>query len=283
MDISDRLFTLLYDTVKACAEQISWLLGALFLIGIALHYVSKLRNRAFANSVGQNAELYITGWIGVPVHEMAHAIFCFIFRHKITEAKFLSPSEDGTLGYVKHEFDPKNSYHKIGNFFIGIAPMLFGSVVIYALLGVLLPQYLPEEQSGSIAATGWGIFKNFFNAENLGNWRFWVFLYLSLGIASHMKLSAADFKGAVSGFITLLCLVFLVNLTANSVIALGLKGLSVSGWLTAKVDVLLSLFYSIMLYALVISLAYLLLSYLLLGIVRLLFKKSNSTDTPQSS
>jgi len=279
MDFSDKLFILLYNTLKACLDQILWLWGALFLIGFAIFFVSKLKDRAFSQSIGQKAELFLTGWIGTPVHEMGHAVFCVLFRHKITEAKFFAPAEDGTLGYVKHEYNIKSTYQNIGNFFIGIAPMLFGATVIYALLGILLPQYLPEELSGSIAGTGWEIFRNFFRIENFSNWKFWLFLYLSMGISSHMKLSAADFKGAASGFITLLCLIFFVNFIANIFLTFGLKDLAVAGWLATKADVLLALFYSIMLYALAMSVIYLLFAYLLLMVSKI-FK---STDNPQSS
>jgi hypothetical protein len=284
-NISDKLFILFYNTLQACFEQIIWLWGVLFLIGFALHFVSKYRDRAFAASIGSKFELFFTGWIGTPVHEMGHAIFCVIFRHKITEAKFFSPSEDGTCGYIKHEYNPKSSYQKIGNFFIGTAPMLFGSVVIYALLGLLLPQSLPQELNGSIAETGWEIFKNIFNSGNFGNWRFWVFIYLSFGIASCMKLSAPDFNGAISGFLTLLCLIFLVNLIACFALDFGLKSLTVSYWLTIKMNILLSLFYSIMLYALAISVIYLVLSYLLLAVAKLLrlSKKQSSSDIPDNS
>jgi hypothetical protein len=254
----------------------------LFLVGFALHFVSKYRDNAFAASVGSKFELFLTGWIGTPVHEMGHAVFCFIFRHKITEAKFFSPSKDGTLGYVKHEYNPKSSYQKIGNFFIGAAPMLFGSVVIYALLGILLPQHLPQELNGSISETGWEIFKNLFSTDNFNNWKFWVFIYLSFGIASHMKLSILDFKGAVNGFITLLCLIFLVNLIACFTLDLGLKGLVGMNWITIKMNILLSLFYSIMLYALVISVIYLLFSYLLFAVARP-FRKRSSADIPDNS
>ncbi|GBU25488.1 hypothetical protein R83H12_02131 [Fibrobacteria bacterium R8-3-H12] len=273
MELSDRLFILLYNTLKACFEQILWLWGAFFLIGFALYFISNLRDKAFAASIGHKAELFLTGWIGVPVHEMGHAVFCFIFRHKITEAKFFSPKEDGTMGYVRHEFNPKSTYQKIGNFFIGIAPMLFGAVVIYALLGILLPEYLPEELSGSIAETGWEIFKNFFSFSNFSNLRFWVFIYLSLGIASHLKLSVQDFKGASSGFATLLALIFLINLIANMFLDFGLKSISVSHWFTTQINVLLALFYSIMLYALVLSVLYLLFSYVVLGVATLLRSK----------
>jgi hypothetical protein len=201
---------------------------------------------------------------------MGHAVFCVLFRHKITEAKFFSPSEDGTLGYVKHEYNPNSSYQKIGNFFIGMAPMLFGAILIYALLGILLPEYLPQELSGGIAQTGLEIFKNFFKVENFNDWRFWVFIYLSFGISSHMTLSLQDFKGAASGFVTFLCLIFLVNLIACSVWAFGLKELSISEWLVVKISVFLSLFYSIMLYALAISTIYLGFSYLVLAIYKVL-------------
>jgi hypothetical protein len=257
MNFSDKLLILLYNTVGACLEQIAWLFGPLFLIGFAMHWISELRGKALAESVGNKLDLYLTGWIGVPAHEMGHAIFCFIFRHKITDAKFFTPTEDGNLGHIKHEFNPKSSYQKIGNLFIGIAPMLFGATVIYALLGILLPQFLPEELSGSIAKTGWEIFKYFFSADNLSNWRFWIFIYLSFAIAAHMKLSVADLKGASSGFITLLCLIFLVNLVANIFFNFGLEELAASHWLVTKMNLLLALFYSIMLYALTLSLIYL--------------------------
>jgi len=278
MDFSDRLFFLLYNTLKACFAQILWLWGAFFLIGFALYFISNLRSKAFAASIGHKAELFLTGWIGIPVHEMGHAVFCFIFRHKITEAKFFSPKEDGTMGFVKHEFNPKSSYQKIGNFFIGIAPMLFGTVVIYALLGILFPEYLPEELTGSIAGTSWGIFRNFFRFASFSDLRFWIFIYLSLGIASHMKLSVQDFKGATSGFITLLALIFLINLIANIFFDFGLKSISVSQWFTTQVNVLLSLLYSIMLYALVLSVLYLLFSYAVLGVAKVVKKNLNKTQ-----
>jgi hypothetical protein len=274
-NISDRLIILFYNTLGACFEQVLWLFGPLFLIGYVLHWVSKLRDKALAASVGSRIGMYLTGWIGIPVHEMGHAIFCFIFRHKITEIKFFSLSEDETLGYVKHEYNPKNSYQKIGNFFIGIAPMLFGAIVIYAALGILLPQYLPEELSGSIAKTGWEIFKNFFSANNLNDWRFWIFIYISLAVSCHMKLSTADLKGTSSGLITILCLMFLINLIANAVFNFGLEGLPASHWLVNKMNLILSLFYSIMLYALVLSLIYLAPVYLLFGASKLIRKISS--------
>ena len=262
MDISDRLFILLYNTLGACLEQILYLLGPLFLIGFALHFVSEFRSRAFAASIGSKAELFLTGWIGIPVHEMGHAVFCIIFRHKITEAKFFSPEEDGTMGYVRHEYNPKSTYQKIGNFFIGIAPMLFGTLVIYVLFRILLFQSQELNGSGEFL-------KNFLysltNDGSFGSWRFWVFIYLSFGIASHMKLSTQDFKGAIGGLITLLCLIFLINLIANIIFTSNPELGFSDGFKRLH-----SLFTLIMLYALAISVIYMMFSYLLLGITNFL-------------
>jgi len=48
--------------------------------------------------------------------------------------------------------------------------------------------------------------------ENFNKWQFWLFLYLTISIASHMQLSPSDLKGALSGFITIVLMVFLVNM-----------------------------------------------------------------------
>jgi hypothetical protein len=266
MEITDKLYALFYHAIVASFEQILWLFGPLFLIGFALYWVSKLRNKALTQSIGGKACLFLTGWVGTPVHEAGQAIFCLIFRHKITEIKFFSSQKDGTTGYIKHEYNPKSLYQKIGNFFIGIAPMFFGALVIYALLWIFLPGCVPKEMGEGIGITGLKILKNIFNSNNFGNWRFWVFFYLSLSVASHAALSTSDLKGTVPSFLILLCLIFLVNLTAKAFLNYGLESLSFTPWFTWKTDIMLSLFYSIMLYALAISVLYLVFSYLLFWI-----------------
>jgi len=274
MEIIDKLYYLLCHTLIASFKQIIWLFGPLFLIGFALYGISRLRNKVLAESVGSKAVLFLTGWIGIPVHEAGHALFCLIFRHKITEIKFFSPQEDGTMGYVKHEFNSKNFYQKIGNFFIGIAPMLFGAAMIYALLWIFLPECLPKELGEGIGITGLEILKNILNSDNLGSWRFWVFFYLSLCVASHATLSVQDFKGAVPSFLIMLFLIFLVNLVANIFLSNGLGSVSFTNWFSEKTDILLSFFYSVMIYALAVSIIYLIFSYLLFLISKPFKRKS---------
>ena len=123
--------------------QIVFTVGLIVLFGFLL----ALCNRRFYANFGNysRAVCYITGAVGTPVHECAHALFCVIFGHKINEIKlFQVNSEDGTLGYVKHSYNPKNIYHKIGNFFIGIAPIIVISAILY-LLALLIMTVLVVE------------------------------------------------------------------------------------------------------------------------------------------
>jgi len=275
MDITDRLYVLFYYAIVASLQQIIWLFGPLFLIGFALYWVSKMRNKALTGSIGGRAFQFLTGWIGNPVHEAGQALFCLIFRHKITEIKFFSSQKDGTAAHIKHEYNPKSLYQRIGNFFIGIAPMFFGAAVIYILLWIFLPECVPQDVGRGIGITGLEILKKIFNPNNFGSWRFWVFFYLSLSIASHAALSTQDLKGTVPSFFILLGLIFVINLVARAFLNYGLESISLTGWFTVKTDVMLSLFYSLMLYALVISVLYLIFSYLLYGISGL-FKRKKS-------
>ena len=119
--------------------QMVFTLGFVFLFG----KVIALCNGAFYRNFGSKgrAVCYATGFIGTPVHEASHALMCLIFGHKIVEIKFFQPnSSDGTLGYVRHSYNPKNIYQKVGCLFIGIAPVLVGALILAGLLYLLLPE-----------------------------------------------------------------------------------------------------------------------------------------------
>lgn len=81
------------------------------------------------------------GLIGTPVHEGAHALACLLFGHRIVEVRLFSlDPDDGVLGYVRHSYNPKSFYQRLGNFFIGTAPI----VVISLLLAFVAYLVLPE-------------------------------------------------------------------------------------------------------------------------------------------
>ena len=167
------------------------LIGVLPWIAVALvmQLLSNSIRKSLAKIFGIQGYIYLTA-PGVMIHEIGHAIFCLIFRHKIVEMKLFSPEEDGTLGYVNHSYNPNSFYQRIGNFFIGTGPIWFG-VAVLCLISWLL---LPDEMQIS----------DFFSLNFWRRWQSYIWLYLALTIASHITLSPPDLAGSVDGGIAIM-------------------------------------------------------------------------------
>ena len=167
------------------------LIGVLPWLAVALvmQLLSNSIRKSLAKIFGIQGDIYLTA-PGVMLHEIGHAVFCLIFRHKIVEMKLFSPEEDGTLGYVNHSYNPNSFYQRIGNFFIGTGPIWFG-VAVLSLISWLL---LPNEMQIS----------DFFSLNFWGRWQSYIWLYLALTISSHITLSPPDLAGSVDGGIAIM-------------------------------------------------------------------------------
>ncbi len=191
------------------ALQMLFTVGFVFLFGKAV----ALCNSKFYSNFGRRGRTvcYVTGFIGTPVHECSHALMCIIFGHKIKEIKFFAfDSSDGVLGYVRHTYNRKSLYQRIGNLFIGVAPVVVGALILAGLLYLLLPDLFSkvwEELSkvnfltdiGGSFGHMWQAFAGMFSY--MGTWQFWVFALIGSLIALHMTLSRADISGALSGLV----------------------------------------------------------------------------------
>ena len=167
------------------------LIGVLPWIAVALvmQLLSNSIRKSLAKIFGIQGYIYLTA-PGVMIHEIGHAIFCLIFRHKIVEMKLFSPEEDGTLGYVNHSYNPNSFYQRIGNFFIGTGPIWFGVAVLCLISWLLLPNAMQ--------------ISDFFSLNFWGRWQSYIWLYLALTISSHITLSPPDLAGSVDGGIVIL-------------------------------------------------------------------------------
>ena len=97
----DSILEFIGNVVVLTLSQLVWLLGVIFVFGLLLYLFARFTRTAYVKSAGAKFDIIFTGWIGTPIHELGHAAFCVLFRHKITEMKLYNPNPtDNTLGYV---------------------------------------------------------------------------------------------------------------------------------------------------------------------------------------
>jgi hypothetical protein len=217
------------DLIVATAGQMASLFAGVFVFGLLINFFSQLTFKSLEKSFGSRG-VYLVAWLGTPIHELGHAFFCLIFLHKIVDIKFFKPDPvTGTLGYVYHTWNKKNPWHILGNFFIGIGPVVLGCAVLFAVFYFLIPgssrvwDLILTKSNGidsySIGSylevwqgSGLALIKLIFTAENLTGWRFWVFIYLAICVSSNIRLSLSDVKHALTGLGCIVLPFLLINL-----------------------------------------------------------------------
>ncbi len=125
------------QTVFALSQEMSSLFMILVFLFVLLVLYGLIK-RLYLKSSTNTFLLRLFGTIGVPIHELSHLLFCVVFGHKITGFCLYNFKATGNLGYVKHSYNPKNFWHQIGRFFIGMAPLLGGVLFILAITEALL-------------------------------------------------------------------------------------------------------------------------------------------------
>ncbi|MCF8275026.1 MAG: hypothetical protein K9I95_14470 [Flavobacteriaceae bacterium] len=256
----------LWEALLMTGLQIFILIGPGIILAFIMNFIASLTEKGAYRIMGSKLYLYTFGWLGTAIHEIGHAIFCIIFGHKITEMKLFSiDTYSGTLGHVNHSYNPDSFYQQIGNFFIGIGPILFGSFVIYYLSRYLLgADIFISSKINSIDYTSFSSFesifvflKNVFNntisllgiifsLDNFSNWKFYLFLYLAFSIGSSITLSKADIEGASGGFGVLVASLFLLNIAT-------LWATNFFTELFISVSQSYSSFYSVMLFVIILN------------------------------
>lgn len=212
--------------IKTCLDTI-YMTGMIIFVGFILGFLRNHSIENFQRSFGWKA-IATTAIIGVPIHELSHAIICVFFRHKISKLVLLQKKdENGVLGYVNHAYNPNSIYQQTGNFFIGIAPIFGGISAIIALMYTIIPKTYNQFISisminvnitkiNSVSLNGIlnsyiDLIKIIFSATNFSNPYFILFLFLAICISSHISLSSADIKGASKGLIVIFFIVLVLN------------------------------------------------------------------------
>lgn len=274
------------------------LFGNIIIFGFILYFLASMTRRIFAKTLGAKTELYITGWIGTPIHELSHALFCIIFNHQINDIKLFTTKSD-TIGYVLHSYDSRSWYQQIGNFFIGVGPIIIGALIVYFLFLLLAPELKEnifsvnidyDKSAGilnmiysgisnifiSILNIFSNIVRNIFASRSYKNIGFWIFIYLSISIASHMELSPADISHAWKGMLV----IFAVSLIFNTFLLIIkiIFNLEIPENLLLFIDKALNIYSSILIFSCIISLFNFLISYMILTPIN--FVKNRSLINP---
>ena len=193
-----------------------------FTVGFIMLYggLISLCNRCFYDACGDTAFgiVRVTGYIGTPVHELSHALMCVLFGHTVKKISMFGDSRRSrTLGYVEHTYYRGNLYHQIGNFFIGISPVLAGGLVILLLVRVLTPDiyfgmrtetahigaaFSAGFDGGAVLSLLGGVgsmLGALFSPRNFLSWRWWLCMVISFSIAIHMEVSRSDILSGLRG------------------------------------------------------------------------------------
>lgn len=266
------------NLLKISLINLFYLIGGFVGFGLLFDRIERINNNLICSTFGR-AGIIITGFIGTVVHELSHLIMCLIFRHKITEVSLFRPISgqlDGVLGYVGHSYNKNSLYQSMGNFFIGIAPLIGGTVVIVFLFKLLLPSmykevianisindYIKHINNFELITT-FKIFindilfviKKMFWNKDMFSFNYIVFLFAMYSISTHMSLSNADLKGSLSG----IAIIFILITTTTLLLSLlGVENLIISSFLI-KYNIFIMLFMLIGLFFLLITLG---ISYIL--------------------
>lgn len=198
----------------------------IIIFGLAL----RLINRESFKNMSQSSAKWIyrlCAYIGIPIHEFCHFIMAVLFGTTITEIVWYDPNwtdeDEDSIGHVTYATNPDSLLHHIGHFFIGIAPMIGGCVIIYLLMRFILPNtcnslcYLEFKNFNVIQ-----IFTDFFNcinnnimlifSNNDGIIRTFIFFVFAFSICIYMDVSLADIKIAKEGIVMVEIFLFILSI-----------------------------------------------------------------------
>lgn len=226
-----NILTFIFHMLWLSLIETLYIVGVFLAIGLLLGLMEKKTNTFLISAFGRRG-IWITAWIGTPIHEIGHLIQCIIWRHKVTKVKLLQlSSPDGVLGYVKHAYNPKSIYQQVGNFFIGIGPIISGIGFLVLAMYFLVPdafatfasqiqhnQVVEKMNENVLATIGdavLAISKSLFTIDNFTNLAFWVFLILSVCVSSHIALSKADIQNSLHGVAVIFSVLALINVVAS--------------------------------------------------------------------
>ncbi len=266
-----KIWNYLLDAGIATLAQLLVLLGPLLVLALLMNFFARKNESLSYKVLGQEVYLYVFGWLGTSVHELGHAIFAILFAHKVSEIKLFTPGSGKSLGHVKHSYTKGNPYQTLGDFFIGLGPVLFGTLLLWLVTLLLFDlnifriaekhevvynfKVFESFESAKTAAISIskGVWESFNTIISRGNWwKLSLFFYLFYAIGSSITLSGFDLKGAFKGFTYFIILLLIFNIGTFWIGNFALD-------LSIKINHFLSGFYFLIILSLVLNIAFIII------------------------
>lgn len=248
------LITKFIDTIVFLANTV----GIFLIFGLLFKLLSSEIQKLEIDLFGLFS--YIIIYPFVIIHELSHLIMAIIFTNRITEVKLLNFSNDNTLGYVSFSkvnsnFKIRNLYQNIGDFYVGLAPIIIGSGLF-----LIISKFINNDLFNSIIKLSeknetifdlLASFKNVNNLQYIFNFNFILVIFIIFSISSLFLLSKSDWEGCLQGIPYLVMTMFVVNVFFNSFTWF----IDFSKWLyfiqnTLFLTMLYIVFYSLLIYLL---------------------------------
>jgi hypothetical protein len=212
--ILEQVFNFISEVIKITILQVAILLGPLLILSLLLHFVSHWFRNSLYWLIGDRLYFILFEKLSIILHEFGHAMFCFIFRHRVYHIDLSREN-----AHVGRKYSPDNAYQLVGEFFVGLGPILLATSILYlsAYLmfreTILVPfinleiSYLDFESFKSIRGflsvsmtTFFSVLKDFFALKNWIDWKFYLFLYVLIVAGNSMSLSLDDIRIFFLGF-----------------------------------------------------------------------------------
>lgn len=132
--------------------------------------------------------VFITGIVGVPLHELGHYLMCKLVGFKVTEVKLFQmlTQDNPVLGYVNYEY-PMTISGSIRKVIVSIGPIFTGIVALYFLSPQVTP-YLFNNNTIDLTLF-----------MNKAGWQQWFLIWVLSSVTLHMLPSLTDIKIAMAG------------------------------------------------------------------------------------
>lgn len=199
------------------------LIVIIYTLNLGLSFLSRMGFKQYQS----NYKLLLPfALIGVVIHELSHLIVGLVFNHKISNLQLFSFKDKGTWsGFVEFEFNSRNFYHALGQYFIGVAPVIVALIIHYLAFSIVSPEIFQTIFTASMnlhlinISQLWSGLIEPYQIVAISNM---IIIFVAFSALLFSSMSKLDIRMSLKGLVTLVLLTLIslsfVNLISTSLL-----------------------------------------------------------------